>query len=158
MCDGWGGKLVMGYEREPLIRVGLMTNATEARIHLSEGYITNTGELLGAGEYVARFDNGMVSLTGDGSDFQMKAVETVCLSPADFNGCRITVEDVTIGIGFHWQRKEAQQFKGALLIKATNSGLTVINELPLEAYRVSVISSERSAACPPELLRAHAAA
>jgi peptidoglycan hydrolase-like amidase len=33
--------------------------------------------------------------------------------------------------------------------------LTLINELPLESYLVSVISSEMSAACPPELLRAH---
>src|SRR5262249_40641725 len=57
---------------------------------------------------------------------------------------------------FHWQRQEAQQFQGALLIKAVADRLTIVNELPLESYLVSVISSEMSAACPPELLRAHA--
>jgi SpoIID/LytB domain protein len=34
--------------------------------------------------------------------------------------------------------------------------LTLINELPIESYLVSVISSEMSASCPAELLRAHA--
>jgi stage II sporulation protein D len=147
---------VIRYEQEPLIRVGLMMNATQARVTLSASYITNIGEPLGAGSYVAQLDGGKVSLTGEASGVQAIAAETLRLSPTDFDACRVTLHDVTIGIDFHWQRKEAQQFQGALMIQAANDGLTVINELPLEAYLVSVISSEMSAACPPELLRAHA--
>jgi SpoIID/LytB domain protein len=147
---------VIGYEQEPLIRVGLMTKAKQARIALSGGYITDAGEPLGAGGYIAHSDGGKVSLTGEASGVQAKAVEMLRLSPTDFDSCRVTVHDVTIGIDFHWQRKEAQQFQGALLIKAADGDLTIINELPLEAYLVSVISSEMSASCPPELLRAHA--
>jgi stage II sporulation protein D len=147
---------VIHYEQEPLIRVGLMTNAQQARITLNERYITDAGEALGAGQYVAQLDGGKVSLTGEASGVQAKAVEMLRLSPTDFDSCRVTIHDVTIGIDFHWQRKEAQQFQGALLIRAADGGLMIINELPLEAYLVSVISSEMSASCPPELLRAHA--
>jgi stage II sporulation protein D len=147
---------MMSYDKEPLIRVGLMTKARRARITLSGRYVTDAGEPLDAGGYVARFDDAGVVLADEASDVQAEGVETLRLSPVDFEACRVTVHDVTIGIDFHWQRKEAQQFQGALLIKAANDGLVIINELPLEAYLVSVISSEMSAACPPELLRAHA--
>ncbi|MEN3334785.1 MAG: hypothetical protein V7641_4150 [Blastocatellia bacterium] len=147
---------MIGYKREPLLRVGLMTNAKQARVTLNGRYITDAGEPFGAGEYIARLDGGNVSLTSEASGIQAQAAEPLRLSPVDFDSSRITVHDVTIGIDFHWQRKEAQQFQGALLIKAADGGLTIINELPLEAYLVSVISSEMSAACPPELLRAHA--
>ncbi|MFL6277398.1 MAG: SpoIID/LytB domain-containing protein [Blastocatellia bacterium] len=147
---------MIGFEREPQIRVGLMTKATEARLTLDGSYATDADEALGAGDYVARLDDGKVSLTGDASGGEMRRGESLRLSPVDFDASRVTVHDVTIGIDFHWQRKEAQQFQGALLIKATDDGLTIINELPLEAYLISVISSEMSAACPPESLRAHA--
>lgn len=153
-----------GYEQEPLIQVGLMTKARLARITLSAEYLTGAGEPLAAGEYVARLEaspdersgGGKVLLTREAAGGAAKAVEAVRLSPTDFEVCRVTVHDVTIGIDFHWQRQEAQQFQGALLIKPADGGLTIINELPLESYLVSVISSEMSAACPPELLRAHA--
>src|SRR5581483_2986700 len=99
----------------------------------------------------ARFDDAGVLLVGEASGVRASSAKALRLSPVDFEACRVTVHDVTIGIDFHWQRQEAQQFQGALLIQATGDGLTIINELPLEAYLVSVISSEMSAACPPEL-------
>lgn len=147
---------MIGYNREPLIRVGLMTHAQQARIRLNARYITEAGEPLEAGEYLAQPEGDEVWLTGAAAVVHAKASEMLRLSPTDFDSCRVTIDDVTIGIDFHWQRQEAQQFQGALLIKTGKAGLMVINELPLEAYLVSVISSEMNAACPPELLRAHA--
>src|SRR5262245_27266658 len=66
-----------------------------------------------------------------------------------------SLDDVTIGIGFHWERNERQTFRGALRI-LQRDGLSVINDVPLEEYVASVISSEMSALCPIELLKAHA--
>ena len=65
------------------------------------------------------------------------------------------IEDIVIGIGFHWERKERQVFRGDLRL-VRRSGLTAINDVPLEEYVTSVISSEMSASCPLELLKAHA--
>lgn len=80
----------------------------------------------------------------------------VTLTPSDAASCSFALDGVTIGIGFHWQRKERQVFRGALRIIKRDGGLTVINDVPLEDYVTSVISSEMSASCPLEMLKAHA--
>jgi SpoIID/LytB domain protein len=79
----------------------------------------------------------------------------VSLTPAD-PASSFAIEDVTIGIGFHWERNERQVFRGGLRVIARRDGLSAINDVPLEEYVTSVISSEMSASCPPELLKAHA--
>ena len=64
--------------------------------------------------------------------------------------------NVTIGINFHWERKEDQRFMGALKIIVENEKLTGINVIHVEDYLTSVISSEMSATASLELLKAHA--
>ncbi|WP_291530274.1 SpoIID/LytB domain-containing protein [Bacteroides sp. UBA939] len=64
--------------------------------------------------------------------------------------------DVTIGINFHWERRENQRFLGALKIIVEDGKLTGINSIHIEDYLTSVISSEMSATASPELLKAHA--
>jgi len=65
--------------------------------------------------------------------------------------------NVTIGSRFHWERTEDQIFEGDLFLQLCEDGTVVaINEIPLEDYLKSVISSEMSAAAPIEFLKAHA--
>ncbi len=77
------------------------------------------------------------------------------LRPEDPASASFAVLDVTIGVGFHWQRQERQVFRGALRV-VLDQGLVAINDVPLDEYVTSVISSEMSASCPLELLKAHA--
>jgi len=66
------------------------------------------------------------------------------------------VLNVTIGSGFHWERKDHQTFQGDLILRSREDGtICAINEVPLEDYLTSVISSEMNAAAPMEFLRAH---
>ena len=67
-----------------------------------------------------------------------------------------TLHDVTIGVGFHWERQEKQTFRGMLRLVVEADKVLAINELPVEQYLESVISSEMSATSSPELLKAHA--
>lgn len=83
------------------------------------------------------------------------ASETV-LTPSKPASCAFLLDGVTIGIGFHWERRERQVFRGALRLVRRKAGLTLINDVSLEDYVTSVISSEMSASCPLELLKAHA--
>src|SRR5213594_4331414 len=78
------------------------------------------------------------------------------LTPSDPASSSFALQNVTIGIGFHWERKEQQVFRGTLRIIKRDGGLMAINDVPLEEYVTSVISSEMSATCPIELLKAHA--
>ncbi|MBI2618612.1 MAG: SpoIID/LytB domain-containing protein [Ignavibacteriales bacterium] len=66
------------------------------------------------------------------------------------------LHDVTIGIQFHWERKEKQTFRGNLRLVSDSRGITIINEIGVEEYLKSVIASEMSAESPAELLKAHA--
>lgn len=67
------------------------------------------------------------------------------------------LKNVRIGIGFHWDRHEDQEFAGTLEIHDNPDGTqTAINTIELEDYLCSVISSEMSANSPMELLKAHA--
>ena len=82
--------------------------------------------------------------------------EELLFEPVRYRESSFELNDVTIGIQFHWERKEDQTFRGSLKIIVENEKLTAINILPLEDYLISVISSEMSATSSAELLKAHA--
>ena len=118
------------------VSVGLMEGRREVNVELSGEFKDTAGKLYAPGRY--------------------QFTTPVTLTPSDFQFGAFAVDDVTIGIGFHWERNERQAFRGTLRIIRRDSGLAVINDVPLEEYVTSVISSEMSASCPLELLKAHA--
>lgn len=137
---------------EPVIKVGLITAAPAVRFALEGRFVDLNGEQVAEGNYSATAGNGLVGLRGAATI----DAPAIALVPSEFSSSRFTVHGVKIGIEFHWEREESQQFQGALKLCSDGQELTIINELPLESYLVSVISSEMSASCPRELLRAHA--
>ncbi|HSB08739.1 MAG TPA: SpoIID/LytB domain-containing protein [Blastocatellia bacterium] len=143
--------MVSLYE-EPVIDVGLLTTNRAVTIELAGSYTSAGGGLLSEGAHTARAENGAVTFDG----LTSLAAPAIELSPVDFDSSRFTVRGVKIGIGFHWEREESQQFQGTLKVMAAGDSLTLINQVPIESYLISVISSEMSASCPAELLRAHA--
>ena len=63
-------------------------------------------------------------------------------------GSTFKLFNVTIGNRFHWERTEDQTFQGDLILRSRQDGtIAAINEIPLEDYLTSVISSEMNAAC-----------
>ncbi len=71
-------------------------------------------------------------------------------------GASFSLHDVTIGVNFHWERKETQVFCGTLKLVVEADKITAVNILPVEDYLVSVISSEMKATSSLEFLKAHA--
>jgi peptidoglycan hydrolase-like amidase len=117
------------------VAVGIVSGAEALDVELLGDYADASG---------ARVARGARRIAG----------ETV-LRPAD-PASAFAIDGVTIGIGFHWERRERQVFHGGLRVLARPGGLTAVNDVPLEEYVTSVISSEMSASCPAELLKAHA--
>jgi SpoIID/LytB domain protein len=117
------------------VAVGLVEGRPSIEIELAGTFHDSLGKSYGGGRH--RFTSE-VTLTPDG--------------PAS----SFAIDDVVIGIGFHWERKERQVFRGGVRVIKRDRGLTVINDVSLEDYVTSVISSEMSASCPLELLKAHA--
>lgn len=66
-----------------------------------------------------------------------------------------TVDEVTIGVNFHWESREQQTFQGNLKLVIEDQKVCLINILDIEDYLCSNISSEMSATSSMELLKAH---
>src|SRR5262245_22599464 len=141
-------------DHEPVVSVGLMTGAESVSFELKGAFVNSAGARLGGGIYRAKPLNNDIEIVSEDGNRGLSASECR-LAPAEPSASFI-VRDVTIGIDFHWQRKQDQRFPGALKIKLEADGrLAVINEVPIESYLTGVISSEMSANAHPELLKAH---
>lgn len=82
--------------------------------------------------------------------------DTHVFVPAEGTGI-FSVNNVKIGIGFHWERDCCQRFNGALVLKPADDGeMWVLNRIDIEDYLRSVIASEMNPAAPEAFLEAHA--
>jgi len=134
-----------------------MTGVDEISFDLHGDFTSGEARRFGAGGWRAFVLPGSkhITLTGQLVQGQFEA-EEIRLSPASPADASFTIRGIVIGIDFHWQRKEDQRFQGALRLKPDGQGrLAVINDIPVESYLASVISSEMSASAHEELLRAH---
>ena len=132
--------------KEPNVHVGILF---ESQI---EFVLLNTYCIQGKevnGKQVATFKEGHILWQGG-------LYEELLFEPIHKKTDAFELKDVTIGINFHWERKEDQRFLGALKIIVENGKLTGINVINVEDYLTSVISSEMSATASLELLKAHA--
>ena len=100
------------------------------------------------GEHTVMYQNGLIEFDGH-------LATKITLIPAGEEDTFV-LKEVVIGIGFHWERKENQRFRGALEFIVEDEKITAINTLPIDTYLISVISSEMSATNSMELLKAHA--
>lgn len=66
--------------------------------------------------------------------------------------------DLNAGSGYFWARKEDRQLRGALIALVRGDTLTIVNELDIEAYLLSVVPSEMYFTMPMEALKAQAIA
>ena len=81
---------------------------------------------------------------------------SITYMPAD-DDCRVIVDNVKIGINFHWSRKQRQSFRGIMMIRnEENAKSSLINIIPVEEYLKSVVSSEMNPNAHIEFLKAHA--
>lgn len=131
---------------EPKVDVGIMSEH-EIRIVFHGEYMFD-GILL-TGEHKVTYSSGKI-------EWNESLYEELVFEPSDESKESFELYDVTIGINFHWERKENQLFQGALKIIAEDGKLIAINVVSMEAYLTSVISSEMSATASLELLKAHA--
>jgi SpoIID/LytB domain protein len=142
-------------EREPIVAVGLMSGVETVSFELKGEYVDAGGVRFGTGGCQAVTACGRVEII-DAGGRRFSSGAGVGLTPID-PASSFVVRDVVIGIDFHWQQKQDQEFRGALRLKlGADKRLTVINDISVEAYLTSVISSEMSAMADAELLKAHA--
>lgn len=136
---------------EPVLRVGLVEDREQALVTLRTPYEVEGGPVVPQGEQV-RYAGGVLT---DASGRELARGPGVRLRPVDAEGTFV-LHGFTVGVAFHWQQEQDLAFRGGLAFRAHDGRVDVIDEVGLEAYLESVISSEMSPRSPPALLRAHA--
>ena len=130
---------------QPNVTVGIVSGQ---KIHFSlNGAYVAKGEVI-QGEQTVEFSEGGILWNGN-------QYRSLTFAPQSAQSS-FSLYDVTIGVNFHWERKETQVFLGTLRLVVESDKITAINELPVESYLASVISSEMKATAGLELLKAHA--
>lgn len=131
--------------KQPDVTVGIVS-AQKIHFSLNKPYLAKGEKVLG--EQVVEFSEGGVLWNGN-------QYSQLTFHPQSADAS-FSLSDVTIGVNFHWERKETQTFLGTLRFVVESDKIVAINELPVEKYLESVISSEMSATSSLELLKAHA--
>ena len=132
-------------KEEPIVSVGIVS-ASKLCFSLNAPYTVCGSQ---------RFGKQVVELSEGRILWENTLYDELLFDPTDAQSS-FTLEDVTIGVNFHWERKEAQTFLGKLRFIVEDNNICAINELPVETYLTSVISSEMRATSSLELLKAHA--
>lgn len=131
--------------KQPDVTVGIVS-AQKIHFSLNKPYLAKGEKVLG--EQVVEFSEGGVLWNGN-------QYSQLTFHPQSADAS-FSLSDVTIGVNFHWERKETQTFLGTLRFVVESDKIVAINELPVDKYLESVISSEMSATSSLELLKAHA--
>ena len=131
--------------KQPNVNVGIVSGQ-KVHFSLNKPYLAK-GEMV-TGEQEVAFSEGGILWNGN-------QYSSLTFHPQSADAS-FSLSDVTIGVNFHWERKETQTFLGTLHFVVESDKICAINELPVERYLESVISSEMSATSSLELLKAHA--
>jgi len=122
--------------------------AVERRKQLASRFETEVAE------FVTKPAKGVLVLRNLDTNQRLETESSVIVQ-AD----RLTIPEVTVGDGFHWEGKERQIYRGAMEFAVDPSGkLTVINILPVEVYLAGVVPAEMHSDFPVEALKAQAVA
>ena len=144
------GMIKNALREQPLVSVGIMSEK-EINFELNNSYVFSCPDSdessVVKGPQTAVEQNGKVLWNG-------KEYSELLFTPQGVG--TFWLRDVTIGVNFHWERKEDQKFGSALKVIVENGKLTAVNLIGVEDYLTSVISSEMSATASEELLKAHA--
>jgi len=139
---------------EPRIKVGICDRYPEIKVRFNGAYRTNVGFL--TGEFIARPEGKGVVLS---DAFGREVIRRPEIHLAAERKATFSLGEVTVGVRFHWERREEQTFTGDLRFLPAGEGtITAVNEIPVEDYLVSVVSSEMNGEAPFAFLKAHAIA
>ncbi len=137
----------------PEIRIGIFSG-TEIFLTFNSVFQNSINNSQLSGTYRASCSKGRILLKN--SQSLVESENEILLSGESEESASFTLHAVTIGINFHWQRKEDQLFKGKLKLIIEEDKIVAVNIISIENYLLSVISSEMSATSSLELLKAHA--
>jgi len=141
------------FMNEPKISVGIIFEKS-IKFELHGNFRVRGNAQMYSGVCKAKVVNEKIEFTNNEQSLQFE--NEINFVPSNHSTEHFTLREVTIGVKFHWERKEKQSFRGWLKLLRVGNKIHAINIVPLEEYLTSVISSEMSAKGTLQLLKAHA--
>jgi SpoIID/LytB domain protein len=138
------------YQNEPTIRVGIITEK-QINFDLYGNFKVKGNKKIFSGRFSAVIENGRIKCKR--GDDLLEVEKEIVFEPEDISIESFLINDVTIGVRFHWQRKEKQRFQGTLKLLKDDDKICVINIIPVEKYLTSVVSSEMNAKSSLQMLK-----
>jgi SpoIID/LytB domain protein len=151
---------------EPLVRVGLLVEAPKFDLVLGGAFVDEaSGRTLtacsawlvhlakGGGWELQRADNARGKIAAP-----LRFSDVLRLHPVD-DSSTFGLHAVDAGAGYFWASKEDRYYRGLAELRPQGAkGVTLVNELGLESYLLSVVPSEIRPQWPAEALKAQAIA
>jgi SpoIID/LytB domain protein len=137
----------------PEIQVGIFSGKEIVFTLDGVFYEKGSGKKLTGRWTALRSDNKIKLTNAEQEHFYEAPADFIPLDPAEAS---LVLHGVTIGVDFHWERREDQVFRGSLRLIAEGDKITAVNIVSVEDYLISVISSEMKATSSEEFLKAHA--
>jgi SpoIID/LytB domain protein len=137
-------------QKEPTISVGIISEK-QINFDLYGDFRVKSIKKFFSGRFTAEIVNNKIRCKR--GDDQLESEKEIIFEPDDIDLESFLIKDVTIGVRFHWQRKEKQRFQGSLKLFKDKDKIVVVNIIPVEKYLTSVISSEMSAKSSLQLLK-----
>ena len=100
---------------QPKLKIGIMSES-EIKFCFKEEYFSPANDIHYIGNQTIRIEKGQILLNG----LPVKT-EELLFEPTNKKNGSFELKDVTIGVQFHWERKEDQRFKGALQFLTENN-------------------------------------
>jgi len=140
------------FEEVPEIHVGIVRSMS-LELGFQHTYLCSEGGRLMDGRAEAVLSSGRIAIRQEGQ--VVAEGPDLVFSPADASNTGFGINKVVIGIGFHWEQKEDQYFEGVLKLLLVDGEIQAVNQVSVEKYLGSVISSEMSGNSSLALLKAH---
>lgn len=144
---------------QPFIKIGILQNQSSITFRIYGDYILNDRLKIADKKFTAVPNSKNILLKENDQliyvDDKLKFVPLRSNKNIEDAKYKFEVENVLIGIDFHWEQKEKESFEGIFKIINVGGKLTLINEIEVERYLQSVISSEMNSESPLEYLKAH---
>lgn len=144
---------MLGYDSEPLISVGILSD-TKIKFELYGDFSSYGFKNFFSGRFEAELVDDRIICKSDKDKIEI--TDEIIFEPQEPDSESFLIRDVIIGVQFHWERKEKQRFTHSLKLIKDSGKITIINIVPIEKYLMSVISSEMSAKCSMQMLKATA--
>ncbi|MBK7227767.1 MAG: SpoIID/LytB domain-containing protein [Ignavibacteriales bacterium] len=144
---------MLGYDSEPHISVGILSD-TKIKFELYGEYSSYGFKHFFSGRYEAELVGDRIICKGEKDKIEI--TDEIIFEPQEPDNESFLIREVVIGVKFHWERKEKQRFTHSLKLVRDGNKITAINIVPIEKYLMSVISSEMSAKCSLQMLKATA--